>query len=497
MKTMFKKIIGLILLLAAGWLPATASENLILRFDVGQYRFNQDTSLVEVYYGLLPNKSAANPAGPYVVELQIMQKGKPVFQNVWRLNNRSANFGASQNQGMWVDVLRYLLAPGVYQFKMFAKNLSHPGEIDSAKITNYSVRPFGPGETRLSSVELAQRISQSNPKVKSPFNKNGFKVVPNPPAVFNAENPDLYYYLEIYNVKKSFHGSFYRLKRTLLNGYGLPTAAVPVYTKKKPIRGNDDIEVGMIRTSDLPTGRYYLHFGLVDSNENEITSSNTTFYVYEPGVPAVSRSALPLEARMMSSDVALLSPKNTTIALGATRYFLSQAEQKVADHLTSEKSRKIFLYQFWKENDTNRTTPSLESFVDFMKRIQYANSKFRENNKAGWQTDRGRVFILYGKPSEIQYYPNVAGFREFQAWSYDTIEHGVVFIFGAVGRFGELQLIHSTKSGEIHNEGWLDLLKVAQGMTGMTDMSPGVDQRQAIREMFRRYNLEIPRFLLK
>ena len=130
-----------------------------------------------------------------------------------------------------------------------------------------------------------------------------------------------------------------------------------------------------------------------------------------------------------------------------------------------------------------------------IRRVQYSNSNFRHVKKAGWDSDRGRILITYGKPSEIQYYTNVPDFKEFQAWSYDNIESGVVFIFGVIGGFGDLRLLHSTKTGETNNIYWLDLLKVSEGGTGISGMGHGSEQRQEVKDIFRSLNLEWPRYL--
>ena len=492
-KMVRKFILGLIILFFASVSLLHAAERVMIRFDVCQFRFNQDTSLIEINYGLIPAKKKESDGKPYLLELKILKNQKAIVHNVWQLNP----WRQGGNNKMMVDALRYLLAPGVYRIKMIAKSFNNPSDIDSANVANFTVRAFKKDKLALSSIEISRLISPLKANQKSFFGKNGFEVVPNPLLLFDKKNQTLYYYFEIYNLRQKFHGKFYWLKRRVLDGNGLPLSVLPSYTKKKRIRGNDDVEVGQFRTNNLPSGRYYLYFSVVDSTEKEIASSNATFLVYQNRIRSASRKLLPLESQMMNSEIALLSPKNVNMALNATAYFLTDEKKKIVGQLNSDKAKRIFLFQFWKDHDANKNTPRLETFREFMKRVQYSNLKFGETNKPGWQTDRGRVYILYGKPSEIQYYSNVAGFREFQAWSYDNIEHGVVFIFGATGRFGVLNLIHSTKTGEIHNEGWLDLLKVAQGSTGLSDMSPGIDQREAIRAMFRRYNLEIPRFLLK
>ena len=45
-------------------------------------------------------------------------------------------------------------------------------------------------------------------------------------------------------------------------------------------------------------------------------------------------------------------------------------------------------------------------------------------SKIGWKTDRGRIFILYGEPSEIERFPNQMDTKPYEIWHYNDIEGG-------------------------------------------------------------------------
>jgi hypothetical protein len=89
-----------------------------------------------------------------------------------------------------------------------------------------------------------------------------------------------------------------------------------------------------------------------------------------------------------------------------------------------------------------------------LRRVAHANQNYKVQNKEGWRTDRGRVYILYGEPDQITREPGAAGSKPYQTWSYFNIEKGVEFVF--VDRLGnsDYQLVHSTKRGELQDEDW-------------------------------------------
>ena len=471
------------------------AEKLSLNMDIKQYRFNKDSSLVEIYLGILTADTNKTQPDQFVLEFTINSKGKSIVKNLWRLEEQLKYPGSQFNHQMIVDILKYLLPAGVYDFKLIAKNLSKPEEMDSTEIKDIPIKIFDRKKTEISDIELAQIIVPSHPQKKNRFDKNRFKVVPNPLNLFDQENQNVYYYLELYNLTESIKSKYFYIRRTIVNSNGLPLVSLPIYQKKKRLLGNDVVEVGMFDVSTVPSGKYYLNFSVCDSSLQQFASSSTGFFVHNPAVIPGEFVKLSDEDQMAGSEIALLTEENIEDILVVTKYFLNTEEKKIIENLKDLQAKKLFLYNYWKNNDKDNNTPILESFREILTRMRFANTNFSTMKEKGWQTDRGRVLILYGKPSEIQRYPNVADFKEFQAWSYDNIENGVVFIFGVLGSFGNLQLIHSTKTGEISNEYWFDLIKVSVGKMGIGETAEGYSTRNTIRDMFRKYNLELPRYL--
>ncbi|MBN2090481.1 GWxTD domain-containing protein [candidate division KSB1 bacterium] len=499
MKKFFTTISLIFILSLIASTSVSSAGKLNISMNICQYRFNQDTSLVELYYGLYYNADSLemnNNASTFLVSLRISHDNQMVFNNLWQVENRATMTGNENNQQMLVDVLRYLLTPGIYNFKFVARDVSCPTLIDSLEFREVVIRKISDKDIAMSDIELAQTISPANPQNKDRFYKNGYRVIPNPISLYDETNNQAYYYIELYNFQANIKESYYHIQRTIFDNYGLPIPSLPVYKKKKLVRGDDAVEVGMFSIAQVPDGKYTLEIAVLDSAGANKSTSRSSFFVHNPQVTPLDRASLPEETQVANSEIAFLSPEDIEILLGVTRYFLNDQDKEVITGLTTLDAKKLFLYRFWKGHDVNAETPVLESLKQILTSIQNVNSNFGGMKTPGWQSDRGRVYILYGKPSEVQYYPNLADFKEFQAWSYDHIENGVVFIFGVLGGFGDFRLLHSTKTGEIYNDSWLDLVKVSKGDTGINEIDPaGGSRRETIREIFQRYNLELPRYL--
>lgn len=112
------------------------------------------------------------------------------------------------------------------------------------------------------------------------------------------------------------------------------------------------------------------------------------------------------------------------------------------------------MIDFWKIRDTNPVTPENEFFKDYLNRIEIANQRYSAMGRTGWKTDRGRVYLLYGEPSEVERYPNQLESRPYEIWRYNELEGGVYFVFADITGFSDYLLVHSTKRGEMRDDNW-------------------------------------------
>lgn len=58
--------------------------------------------------------------------------------------------------------------------------------------------------------------------------------------------------------------------------------------------------------------------------------------------------------------------------------------------------------QFWAERDPTPGTPFNEAMAEFYRRVDIANRQWSNGGEEGWETDIGKIFILYGEPDLIE-----------------------------------------------------------------------------------------------
>ena len=115
-------------------------------------------------------------------------------------------------------------------------------------------------------------------------------------------------------------------------------------------------------------------------------------------------------------------------------YIISDQERKDFKAIETDEQRETFIEQFWQKRDPTPGTPENEYKQEHYRRIAYANEHFA-SYVPGWKTDRGRIYITFGPPDEIEDHAS-GGFYErppsegggntltvpFQQWRYRYLE---------------------------------------------------------------------------
>ena len=96
-------------------------------------------------------------------------------------------------------------------------------------------------------------------------------------------------------------------------------------------------------------------------------------------------------------------------------YIITPEEKRAFLMLKSNEEREQFIEQFWRRRDPNLATSENEYRAEYYSRIAHANENFAFGDTAGWRTDRGRIYIIYGKPDEVQ--KSSSG----EAWIYNIL----------------------------------------------------------------------------
>jgi GWxTD domain-containing protein len=116
------------------------------------------------------------------------------------------------------------------------------------------------------------------------------------------------------------------------------------------------------------------------------------------------------------------------------RYIISPEEEQAFKLLSTDEERDQFIEQFWLRRDPTPDTEENEFREEHYRRIQYANEHYAAGIP-GWRTDRGRIYIVWGAPDEIESHPSGGNYQRensegggststfpFERWRYRYLE---------------------------------------------------------------------------
>ena len=133
-------------------------------------------------------------------------------------------------------------------------------------------------------------------------------------------------------------------------------------------------------------------------------------------------------------------------------YVITDEERKAFKKLATDDERERFIEEFWRRRDPDPDTDENEFKEEYYERIAYANEHFA-SGIPGWKSDRGRIWIMYGKPDERETHPSGGSYDRpsyegggntttypFEIWFYRYL--------AGVGSGVEIEFVDPTGTGE-------------------------------------------------
>ena len=134
------------------------------------------------------------------------------------------------------------------------------------------------------------------------------------------------------------------------------------------------------------------------------------------------------------------------------KYIITGEEKKAFKVLKTDEERENFIENFWRRRDPNPDTEENEFVQEYYERIAYANEHYA-SGIAGWRTDRGRIYITWGKPDSVESHPTGGNYNRpsyegggstttypFETWFYRHLD--------GVGDGVEIEFVDPTGTGE-------------------------------------------------
>ncbi len=385
--------------------------------DYAAFREKEKLNYIEIYYAI-----------PYsqldyeVVSDSILARYK-VSISVKEINLTDSSFHkavipsfetAQERDLKIIEQFGFFALPGSYHFTLTISQAQKSGSVEEKIV----VRDLST-ELSLSDIELAAEIKSDTTGGR--FTKQALRVVPNPSRAFGQAYSLLQVYIEIYNLEAD--SGYYELSYRILNDSLRPVKSFPPQTKPK--LGTNLTEAFGISAAGLKPGPYYLQVEVTDSPTGEKASVDKKFSISAE------------KSRVVKSD---FTPDEQAYYRDI-EYWADQTE--LSEYAAvNETGKEQFLKRFWQQHDLK----------EFIERVKYADEQFRFGREQGRKTDRGRIYLKYGPPSDIDSYTMSEGYKPLESWLY--YEKGYRFLFVDLSGSGNFRLIYTNHPKERSDPNW-------------------------------------------
>ncbi|MFT4683290.1 MAG: GWxTD domain-containing protein [Flavobacteriales bacterium] len=464
----------------------TIGSNAALRasFDYKQFLIPGEGPFVEILFsfeGQSLHWAAADSAQAEVaVETtiifsqgdQIIDFRKVTIKSTPGLNGIIADF---------IDIQRFQLAPGEYQLDVTLEDINAKldGKVELSQNIKVNLKD---GEVGISDITYVEAYA----KAESPteLTKSGMDILPFVADYFPPEANKLVFYAEVYNAQTIFPEGQYLLTYALYNEYG------PLENTRRNIRQDSQSVTPLLKSVDLtdvPSGKYDLLIEL-RSKENE------TMYVQSATFFRQNEQ----EAHFASKEITYVDEPGLAFNnIDSMRYYLDSCypiggtlERRTIDGQVASGELEVLqnvFETFWLDRDA--TSPTQE-WLDYYKEVCFVNRKYTTQVMHGHRSDRGRVYLQYGKPNTIVVKHNETEVFPYEIWHYYKIQrfNNKRFLFYSRNVVNaDFEMLHSDMLGEIQNEDWLSIMR-----TKNNDLRPSESalNRQDARDTNSRDELE-------
>ncbi len=442
-----------------------------LDVDYSPFMYDDEETLVEFYLGVGAQSLAyeAAEAGGYTARLPLHLVLRPTAASapagasatvVWEretvLQFSAADTSALQPGQLFLDRLQAAIAPGTY-----ALDIIIPGDttaerpevrvnVDPVEIPDFSADDV----TAIGGITLASSIRRGEDR-DGVFYHNGLDVIPNPSVLFGEGLRRLNYYTEVYGVPEGVGPGPYTLYAFVANAVGAPLPGLEQRVQREA--RDPDVIAGSFDISTLPSGGYDLRIAVLDASNEVVAERQKRFFVVNSGVQPLAVEGAPED--VSASLFAVMDEEELDLTLRQVRALATSTELSQLTRLQSVDAKRAFLATFWRNRDDDEDPSQNMAYNDFQERLR-AVERYGRGSRPGYASARGRVYLKYGAPAEVDPHPVDPNQVPHEIWVYYNIPGQTgrrTFVFA--DREGiTYDLLYSDVIGEPSPPNWQSLL---------------------------------------
>ena len=357
----------------------------------------------------------------------------------------------SEGPGNFMDIKRFGLLPGHYILRVIAQDEGSPNAV--FEFTDEIQIHYENELIEISDIQLLSAFHKSDEK--TPFVKNGLYLEPAAFHFYPGNLQILPFYLEVYNPSgQSFKAAYlrYAIYQKRVSGDSL------VMQKFKKL---DELKVQafllQLPIDALESGNYDLVVELRNQEKLLIDVAYSSFQRSNPKIDLVRQ--IDRNKGFENSFASEMDPEKLRFYLKAIAPLVKGLQSSILEEILLSRdtlAQRYFLYNHFVEISPG--DPEF-AFTQYMAVAEAVDRAYRSNVGYGFETDRGIIFLKYGKPTEIVEVEDEPSAPPYEIWFYNSLEESrqfnIKFLFYNPSlAHNDFILLHSNCRGERYNPRW-------------------------------------------
>ncbi len=430
----------------------TAFPQLKFVLDYATFQTIEGQAYLEVYLAVSGTTityevdSNKNLSGSVEITYLIQDGEKVLNYEKYRLNTPS--YVKLSEISDLIDLKRMSITNGEYTFTVVATDVKSEETVEkSFKLRNVN---YNQNELIFSEIQLANHMNVAN--TESIFYKNGYLISPNFTHYYKDKDSTLFFYAELYNSLDIFgeDNKFILEHRIVSNATGEVVGDFRGVKRQDP----QDL-IPLIYSFDLrelPSGSYSIILEARNQQNKIMASQKVNFE---------NRNTKLLDFSNVSASNSFVDSITNIAELKfyiRTLSPISSSEEKTFAENQLEYADLNFMQRyflnFWQNR--NLTDPE-KAWLDYKKEVEKVDELFGYGNVRGFQTERGRVYLQYGKPNIMRDVPYEYNTYPYSIWQYDQLDgqtnRKFLFYSPSMEMLG-YEILQSNVMGEVINHNW-------------------------------------------
>ncbi len=379
------------------------------------------TARLEVYYQIFNaalnfEKVDKKYEAEYEITVDIFRNKKRYdnykFNQTVRVENKSK---VSSRADYRTNQVNFFVEEGKYEVIVRLYDPVHNKErTEKFKV---KVKKYKHKKPSVSEIELVQGVASAIDSI-SVFNKGELRLIPSVRHKFGLSGKQsLYFYIELYQGKEKYKDI--RVETVLRH-----ESKGMLYRDSLTTTFNNDTERQFRELSidELRPGKYELIITLRGDRNKKIATRYKDFeIVWTP------KALIKYDYKILVHQIEIIA---------------SHEEIELLKDKETYEERLAAFNVFWESQDPTPGTFENETKNEFYRRVAIANHNFDYMFGNGWNTDRGRIYIMYGEPDQLDDYPVLTDQRPYQEWYYYQNSKYLKFVFVDQNEDGDYRLVY-------------------------------------------------------